>query len=162
MGVIIVNVIKTLPVIFILFSSSITLSVYAYEVETHSEISKIASEMSILNNPNAVLLNLGLRPVDLESQSQKFLNSKGESSTIMELIRFGARNEDLETFNRALSHFYDPAYDRALTYLKIVWGLKTPDWAMENPDEWEVIAGTLKHPPPVQRYSFSDANKRHS
>jgi hypothetical protein len=125
---------------------------WGYEVGTHEEISKMALRLSnLVTSPN-VLKALDLQP---SIEAQKFPNTKGQPQNIIDLIGFGARNEDLETWTRALNHFYDPAYDRALTYIKVL-GTKTPDWAMENPEVFEVTVDTLK--PAPQHYSFIDAN----
>lgn len=96
----------------------------AYEIETHAEMSKRAAQSSVLTNAE-LLRSLGLNyPID--SEQQKFPNSKNQSQTIIDVIQDGARFEDSGT--RPGNHFYNPLTGQGIGGLFF----SSPDWALED------------------------------
>lgn len=94
-----------------------------YEVETHADLSGNAALNSILGDDTS-LKHLGLMfPID--SEQQKFPNSKGTNATVLNLIRDGARFED--DFPRPINHFFDPYTGKGLGI-----GYPSPAWALED------------------------------
>jgi len=111
---------------------------YAYEANTHRDLSAAAADGSILNDPN-VVARLGLR-FPIGSDRQKFPNSRGDFASVRSLIIDGAEFEDLPAI-RALNHFYDPTTDSGLL-------LTSPYWAIDD--------GLI--PAPFQSYSLRRAH----
>ncbi len=109
---------------------------WAYEVNTHEELSAAAVDLSVLKNQNDVLSNLGLKPL---ADQQTFPSSQGNSRTIIQLIREGSRFEDglkSDCETRPKHHFYDPVRDRGLRRGLLISGERSPDWALEDRDEF--------------------------
>jgi hypothetical protein len=112
----------------------------AYETGTHELISEAAATDSTLRK-TSTLMQLGLKPVPINSQLQTFRASTGDKPiSILALIRFGARWEDDLSELQALRHFYDPVNDRALDlgpdYGGVSYSVRSPDWALEDKGEF--------------------------
>jgi len=122
---------------------------FAYELETHADLSQAALLSSVLSQPSsAVLTDLGLEEsVNIDRQ---FPGSSGVESSITQLFRTGARFED--SFPRPRHHFYDPFNNRPLTILGIEVGRTSPDWALEDGGQISGILGIG-----AQDFSFVDA-----
>lgn len=119
----------------------------AYEIETHSDMSREAANASVLKDTSegSVLRALGLSYPINEDVKQVFPNSKtGEKKSVLELIRDGARFEDGSS--RSVNHFFDPVNNKALLVDGKERGQKSPDWALED-------AGPLSE----QEFSYRDA-----
>jgi hypothetical protein len=125
--------------------------VSAYEVATHAELTSSAFNRSILAQQDFVE-TLGI------SAGAKFDESRADSGrpivndgTVEGWLRQGAVKEDGFgcTDTRPTNHFFDPANDRPLTYLFRTWGLRSPDWALEDRQNAE-----------GQDYSLKDALER--
>src|SRR5437773_8290763 len=86
--------------------------VWAYEVETHAEISFSAVEQAVFLTEG--LARMGLRPLRIDDDRQMFINSESQPLSIIKLIQFGARWEDELSPFQVFRHFYDPANDRPL------------------------------------------------
>src|SRR5258708_6034309 len=118
---------------------------FAYELETHADLSQAALLSSVLSQPSsAVLTDLGLEEsVNIDRQ---FPGSSGVESSITQLFRTGARFED--SFPRPRHHFYDPFNNRPLTILGIEVGRTSPDWALED-------GGHITPIPRIREQSFT-------
>jgi len=96
---------------------------YAYEVSTHEEFSKYATERSILKNDPTLLSDLGLSQYGVA----ELTTSDGKIRDILSVIRFGSRFEDdggsfFQFINpyrthRFFRHFFDPQSGSGLTAL---------------------------------------------
>lgn len=131
------------------FISLITASsVYAYEVETHTRITREAIQRSVLADPLA-LTRIGLYP-ELESTWLLRPNNgvyQGESyhplieASALYQLEYSVRKEDSGT--RVLQHFFDPQNDRgqivrnAATGESVVAGLRSWQWALRFMQNWE-------------------------
>ncbi|MBX9904072.1 MAG: hypothetical protein K2Y31_06935 [Burkholderiales bacterium] len=123
--------------------------VFPYELETHSDMSQAALQLSILNQPSLrVLTDLGLE--ESINVARQFPDSNGAESSITLLFRNGARSED--NFPRPRHHFYDPVNNRPLTVGGIAVGRTSPDWALEDKGQ---IGGVLGIG--AQEFSLADA-----
>lgn len=114
----------------------------AYERDTHRELSKKAAVFSVLQTDPDLMNRLGL------GATGKFPNSESKQRTISELIEDGADFEDnlfLGTVLRVRHHFYDPLYNRPLTVLGIAAGEKSPDWALEDLEDFGSQAFSFRH-----------------
>jgi len=124
----------------------------AYEVKTHEFITSYSINRSELVDPSSNLLSsLGFEH-NIFSKKQKNPNSRGEQSTIFELIKFGSRFEDnTDELFRPLNHFYDPQNEgRPLTILLFgEIGINSFNW---------ILAERTSIPLSQQNYSYSDAN----
>ena len=129
---------------------------WAYEPETHRELSIAAVSRSTLGFPSA-LSKLGLRPLLPNDVSQQFPRSQGTITgplSIVDLIAFGSAWEDDLSITQALRHFYDPVNDRELDITETVGtslSIKSPDWALED------LRPYSSDEP--QRFSFKDARQ---
>lgn len=103
--------------------SALTVVAWAYEIETHADMSTNAARTSVLADLQ-FLRTLGLK-YPIEAEQQKFPSPQNTYETILNLVRQGARFED--SAPRPLNHFYDPLYDRPLGI-----GERSPDWALED------------------------------
>jgi hypothetical protein len=124
--------------------------VFAYELETHADMSKAAAKASVLgnNSPSSVLRALGLQYSIEEDIQQVFPNSANTPKSVLELMRDGARFEDnlfLGSLLRVRHHFYDPLYDRPLTVAGVAAGEKSPDWALEDLEDFGSQAFSFRH-----------------
>jgi hypothetical protein len=123
---------------------------WAYDVDTHEELSEAAVDASALKKQTEILVNLGLRSL---ADLQTFPNYQGSPRTIVQLFRAGSRFEDgfhcLDS--RPRNHFYDPLYRRGLQW-GWVSGERSPDWALEDTKEYS--GGLLSS---QQDYSLRDA-----
>lgn len=118
----------------------------AYEVATHEDMSEVAAFSSVLANPET-LSTLGLTG-GVDDQKLVFPNADGTAKTIRFLIRDGANFEDnllLGTILRVRHHFYDPLYDRPLTVLGVAIGEKSPDWALEDLEDFGSQVFSFRH-----------------
>ena len=133
------------------FLTFISSEVGAYDVVTHAELTSSAFERSVLVRPDFIE-TLGI------SNNAKFDEGRADSGhpiandgTVEGWLRQGAVKEDgfgcADT--RPTNHFFDPANDRPLTYLFRTWGLRSPDWALEDQQDAE-----------GQEYSLKDALDR--
>jgi hypothetical protein len=120
-----------------------------YEVDTHDHITRNAIMRSVVAEPD-MLRALGLE-FSIDDRRLTFQNSRNEYRTILELTADGSRYEDGFgcTDTRPTNHFFDPENDRPLTYLFRTWGLRSPDWALEDQQDAE-----------GQEYSLKDALDR--
>ena len=102
---------------------------WAYEVNTHSEMSRAAFQVSVLNNDPQRLSSLGI------SSKDGFPNSRipDKKWRIIDLFAMGANFEDGFTpcDARPRNHFFDPIYNRGLNVGGIS-GQRSPDWALED------------------------------
>jgi len=108
-------------------------NIWAYEVETHQDISEAAALLSVLERSD-LLSEIGLN-LGLDDPDMKLPNSKGVDKTIKLLIRDGAKFED--NFPRFLNHFYDPLQNRPLQNISIYDTETSPDWALEDMSEFD-------------------------
>lgn len=104
----------------------LSLSLQAYDVVTHEEMSERAMKASYLAKDPELLKSLGLKPL---AEEQKFPNSKNTGQTIPNLFRDGTRFED--AFPRSLNHFYNPLSRTGLLF-GVYIGNPSPDWALED------------------------------
>lgn len=129
-----------------------TSSANAYEIETHGELTERAFLRSVVASSSVKWGRLGLQygPND---DRQKFLDSKGQSATVLQLLRRGAAYEDdiLPLPPRPLHHFYDPATGKGLSVdtvplegvlapdvlnliaLVNATNQSSPDWVLDSP-----------------------------
>ncbi|GEM_PF-4735851 len=125
---------------------------FAYERDTHRELSKVTIDSSALSSTtNNILLDFGLNADISRNSLQRFPNSEGEQQSIIELVQDGADFEDDFSFllPRPIHHFYDPINDQSLQHplLNIIGGAsRSPDWALED-------TGDISS----QNYSYKDA-----
>src|SRR5437879_765443 len=94
------------------------MSVSAYDVETHADISSAAAALSVLADFD-VLHRVGLESRPINDVRQAFPSSEGGiPRSIVDLLRFGAEWEDnlgiAQHWFQPLRHFYDPVFDRGL------------------------------------------------
>ncbi len=106
---------------------------FAYEVETHEDISERAALASALEKEGSLLSNLGLQQLPIDSRDQRFPNYTEEPRTVVQLIRDGSRFED--NGSRATNHFYDPYHNVPASSCGREYGWRSPDWALEDQDE---------------------------
>lgn len=109
------------------------LDVAAYEEDTHSLLTGLAINRSVLSRNPSVITRLGLP----ETQSLVLTTSKGDVVDTPAAIRFGSRWEDGYYEKIALNHFFDPQYDgrrgRGLQLPLInINGQPSPLWALED------------------------------
>jgi hypothetical protein len=105
---------------------SIPMSVLAYEVATHEDISEQAVLQSKLKD---VLPSIGLKTTN------DLLTDIDTTRTIAEWIVVGANHEDdtLSTnFARYRNHFYDPQHGGQGYSFGALTGEPSPDWALED------------------------------
>lgn len=126
----------------------LAMPVFAYEIETHAELSKAAFEASRVARDPSLLKDLGVGP------TQKFLNSVGDSLLIPDLLQAGARFEDNLSLLRPFNHFFNPLNSAPLTVLGLALGKTSPDWALEDRG---AITGTLGFG--KQEYSYQDGRE---
>lgn len=109
----------------------VALSAHAYEQPTHRELSGSAAEASVLNENNGILKDIGLW--GLRDPSQSFPNAKGDSRTLLDLIKDGADYEDsTDVIKRPFNHFYNPLNNQPLSVKGYALGATSPDWALED------------------------------
>lgn len=106
---------------------------FAYEVETHAELSEAAFKISRLALDSSLLKDLGVNP------TKPLINSEGEKRLIPDIVQDGARFEDNNI--RPLFHFFDPLHDEGLFFST------SPNWALEDKGKIHLL----------QNYSFNDA-----
>ncbi len=101
---------------------------WAYELQTHEDMSEKAVELSVLIKEKKVLSDMGIKDI-----KQAFPNSQGDEKDIIELVRNGARFEDGLTpcDSRPRNHFYDPRTSADLRR-GLITGKPSPDWALED------------------------------
>jgi len=104
---------------------------WAYEIETHEDMSQKSTEISVIFKDIGVLTGIGLEPIE---NKQKFPNSNGSNKDIVDLFRDGAKFED--NFPRFLNHFYDPIQNRPLQNVSPYSPETSPDWAIEDMEEF--------------------------
>ncbi len=104
---------------------------WAYEVDTHEELSAAAVDASVLKKQTEVLTNLGLKPL---GDLQTFPNSQGNPRTVVQLFREGSRFEDgfKCSDSRPRNHFYDPTHNGQGLQWGLITGKPSPDWALED------------------------------
>ena len=124
---------------------------WAYEVDTHEEMSAAAVDTSVLKNQTDVLVNLGLKPL---TDLQTFPSSQGNPRTVVQLFREGANFEDTLSAGRPSNHFYNPLNGAPLTLGILPLGLPSPNWALEDQGEITGILGFGK-----QEFSYRDARQ---
>ena len=108
-----------------LLSHSVSIS--AYEIDTHEKLSIEAYSASDLQKNPDVQGSLGL------VASDKFPGSDGIRKSIIQLIGTGAKFEDdTNGIKRPLNHFYNPLNNQPLTVKGITLGATSPDWALED------------------------------
>jgi hypothetical protein len=143
---------------------------WAYEVTTHEDMSQKALEASILVSPSSVLDDLLLKGV--AEDTQKFPGADGKERTILDLIKYGANQEDnlyipAVAGSRFMQHFYDPRSGGPLTDftpaelqgLSLLYGdpyqpiQASPRWALEDEQDFldNKIAGQI--------FSYKDGRK---
>ncbi len=128
-----------------------SLSLRAYEVQTHEEMSERAMNSSKIAKDQELLKNFGLKSL---AEKQKFPNSNNIEQTIRELFRTGANFEDTLSADRPRNHFYDPLSSEPLTISGKAVGSTSPDWALEDKGQ---ITGTLGFG--KQEFSYRDARE---
>src|SRR5437762_6919741 len=135
-------------------------SVLAYDVETHADISSAAAALSVLADFD-VVRRVGLESRPINDVRQAFPSSEGGiPRSILDLLRFGAEWEDnlgvAQHWFQPLRHFYDPVYDRGLDVGGSVGpslSVKSPDWALEDLATYDGSPGPFAY----QEFSFHDA-----
>ncbi len=130
--------IRILGVIF--FTVLSVRTAFAYEVNTHEVLSRLALSRSALKTNHEILSNFGLKSL---SENETLPYTKGGSLTIQRLMELGSRDEDDKP--RPIHHFFDPYLDRALTSVPLAQ--KSPDWILE--DQGQKF---------FQDFSYRDAN----
>ena len=141
---------------------------FAYEVLTHQDISQKALEVSVLSSPSSVLTDLQLKAFD--EKSQKFPGADEGKRTILDLVLYGAEQEDDLGFpgvggSRFMHHFYDPIRNSPLTnftsfdlgFVSERFGVpyqpiqKSPTWTLEDNGDFpdDKLAGQI--------FSYKDA-----
>ena len=138
-----------------LLSQSVSIS--AYEIDTHEKLSQEAYSVSNLLQSPDIQKNLGLLSSDM------FPGSDGIPKSIIRLIGDGAKFEDdTNGIKRPLNHFYDPVHNLPLNIngvkvgdlLCAVPGIgcqlteMSPDWAIEDSKDIS-----------QQSFSFKDARQ---
>ena len=101
---------KQLLIILIILSFG-RWDIWAYEVNTHADISVAAAESSVLGVGQA-LADFGL---DALITGQEFPNSKNDPRNILDLFRDGANFEDNLSLYRPINHFFDPLTGKGLS-----------------------------------------------
>jgi len=105
---------------------------FAYKQKLHQNIAVSALRNSSINTDNSLLESYGISHKAFDSPYYPLLVGAPENLSITGLVRRGANDQDNGI--RALNHFYDPYYDRALTSddLGVTPVEKSPDWALED------------------------------
>ena len=119
--------------------AALPVTVGAYELDTHEQLSLAAFRISRL--ATTLQSVYGIFPTDTFRRRLPLFPWR--RNTPEESIAAGARNEDW--LSRPLNHFYDPYHDAPLG---ILGGATAPDWALED-------AGDLVG----QDYSYKDARE---
>jgi len=113
----------------------LALPAHAYnDVVTHPQLTIIATEKSALYEDGSIMFALGLLPAD----KQYFLygarggDVRAGSATypLSAFLGEGAFDEDVGT--RALNHFFDPAFNRPITFAGISLGRRSWEWMLEE------------------------------
>ena len=99
----------------------------AYEVETHSNISREAYRLAKINDFLAE--QLGVSP---GRQLARGIFPFQDRRTVERWLRDGSIDEDNQL--RHLNHFYDPIHNRGLT-VSIPLGQRSHEWGLEDPQE---------------------------
>ena len=123
----------------------------AYEIESHAYLSEVALRATTLATSPLKRSAIDLR-YELNDDRQKFVDTKSNLGTVLELIRQGARYEDdvLALPPRPLHHFFDPATGKGLSIdplqyvgvlpasvVLLIAGVNatnqaSPDWALDS------------------------------
>ena len=123
----------------------------AYEIESHAYLSEVALRATTLATSPLKRAAIDLRYA-LNDDRQKFVDTKSNLGTVLELIRQGARYEDdvLALPPRPLHHFFDPATGKGLSIdplqyvgilpasvVLLIAGVNatnqaSPDWALDS------------------------------
>jgi hypothetical protein len=114
------------------FAIAIALPAFAYEDQiTHPQLTIVATQKSVLYQDGSIMFNLGLFPANQQRFIYRARNggATGGSTTYAtdEFVGEGSFDEDIGT--NALSHFFDPLYNRGLG-IPIVCSIYTcePSW----------------------------------
>lgn len=118
-------------------------SAFAYNTNTHSDISEKAVLESQLQLDTSLLKDLGINP------TQEFKNSAGKNGSFLETIRSGAVLEDDQP--RPLNHFFNPVNGAPLSLGGMSLGVNStsPDWILEDKGDQSLFGD--------QKYSYKDA-----
>lgn len=103
-----------------------------YEIETHGQLSEAALEQSMLVKDPAKLGRSGFLH-GIRDARQRYPDSESSSSTILRLVRQGARFEDavLALPPRSIHHFFDPATGKGLSVAAPAWTTMLPDVVLQ-------------------------------
>jgi hypothetical protein len=118
-----------------ILAAALALPALAYnDVVTHPQFTIVATQKSALYADGSIMFALGLFPAD----KQLFLygaragNVRLGSATypLSAFVGEGAFDEDIGT--RALNHFFDPAFDRPLSFAGVSLGRRSWEWTLEE------------------------------
>lgn len=136
---------------------------YAYDVDTHHDLSVAAADQSVLGD-DQMRARLGLRyPIVSTSRAQTFLGTRGEPTSVRNLIANGAIYED-DVPPGPIYHFFDPRTNLPLhinpadypsaksSYVDFInsHARTSPDWVVLGQGAW---------PYDVNYYSFPKARE---
>lgn len=103
---------------------------HAYETSTHSELTGIAVEKSVIKT-TPLLSDIGAADFSVFFD----LSDQPASHSVAGLVQFGAVWEDEQYLQVAYQHFFDPQFDnfdgRGLRFLTIA-GHSSPDWILAD------------------------------
>lgn len=139
----VLTIMKLIIVLIILLSLVNSQPTLAYEVYTHEHISEAALKASDLTLEPKLLSHIGLKPSS--DETQKFIDRFFQPKTMLELIQYGAEQEDDAYGSRFLHHFYDPLPSHA------------PALAVSDP---RIFVSTLFFGPVLSRFGKTRAEAR--
>jgi hypothetical protein len=115
--------------------TAMALPLYAYDnAITHPQMTVFATQKSVLYTDGSVLFSLGLMPAANQFYSYRgrvgAITAGRNTYSIAGLIAEGSYDED--DGQRALHHFFDPAFDRPLTIAGVAVGKRSWQWTLED------------------------------
>src|SRR5689334_21959482 len=100
---------KVMRSLWFLIAYIVCMPTLAYKQETHQFLSVAAARVSVLFGTSSILNDLALPAAD--ALGNNYVRSNGLPGNALDMIGFGAINEDSEWLTRAFNHFYDPQYN---------------------------------------------------
>ena len=128
---------KNVRILLALAAATVALSASAYDnVYTHPVMSVFSAQKSSLYQDSSIMFRLGLLPVDKESFEYETNGAWNRSGTWFftpaGIIAEGSFDEDSDITVR--HHFFDPHFDRALSFPASATNHRSWEWALEQPD----------------------------
>jgi hypothetical protein len=136
---------------------------YAYDIRTHFDLSGVAAVQSVLGDAN-FRSQLGLRyPIDSMDRAQIFPGTRGEPTSVRNLIANGAIYED-DFPPGPIYHFFDPRTNLPLRInsadypTATAWSIDFINSRTRTSPDW-VLLGQGSSPYAVNYYSFPKARE---